>query len=111
LPPSHPLVKAQGFDPIFVNKSLTADAADVVKAGYNLRGKFPLPSSLFSDSQRMQSSNSGKFHLPVLLMGPEQPISKLSDQLKGINWDGTGVGFGVRGSPLQNLTVRLEGRI
>jgi hypothetical protein len=43
-------------------------------------------------------------------MGPEQPVSVLEDQLKGINWDGTGVGFGVRGSPLQNLTVRLEGK-
>lgn len=41
-------------------------------------------------------------------MGPEQPLSVLSDQLKGINWDATGVGYGVRGSSVQNLTVRLE---
>lgn len=56
LPPAHPLVKDQGFDPVFVNKSLTADAAEVVKAGYNLRGKShyltdntrgPLPSNIF----------------------------------------------------------------
>ena len=43
-------------------------------------------------------------------MGPEQPISKLGDQLRGINWDGMGVGYGVRGSPLENLTIRLEGK-
>lgn len=64
---------------------------------------------IISDFRSMRSSDSGIFNL-VVLMGPEQPISVLSDQLEGINWDGTGVGFGVRGSPLQNLTVRLEGK-
>ncbi len=43
-------------------------------------------------------------------MGPEQNMSVLADQMAGINWDGTGVGYGVRGSNLANLTVRLGGK-
>lgn len=42
-------------------------------------------------------------------MGPEQPLSVLSGQMDGINWDGTGVGYGVRGSRLENLTLRFTG--
>lgn len=38
LPPYHPLVTEQGFDPAVVNENLRRDAADIVKAGYNLRG-------------------------------------------------------------------------
>lgn len=45
-----------------------------------------------------------------MLMGPEQPISVLSEQMDGISWDATGVGFGVRGSNRTDLTLRLEGR-
>ena len=45
----------------------------------------------------------------VVLMGPEQPLSVLSGQMDGINWDGTGVGYGVRGSRLENLTLRFAG--
>nr|KAK5442249.1 hypothetical protein LTR18_006102 [Exophiala xenobiotica] len=80
LPPYHPLVTAQGFDSAAVDAALRGDAADIVKAGYNLR---------------------------VVLMGPEQPLSVLSGQMDGINWDGTGVGYGVRGSRLVNLTLRF----
>jgi hypothetical protein len=42
-------------------------------------------------------------------MGPEQDISVLENELKSIRWDGTGVGYGVRGSRRQDLTIRLEG--
>jgi hypothetical protein len=81
LPPSHPLVLAQGFDPALVNQLLRADAAQIAAAGYNVR---------------------------VALFGPEQPVSILSDRMKGIKWEGTGVGFGVRGSNRTDLTIHLE---
>lgn len=42
-------------------------------------------------------------------MGPEQSLSILSSQLEGVNWDGTGIGYGVRGSRREDLTIRLEG--
>ena len=42
-------------------------------------------------------------------MGPEQSISVLANQTKGVKWDGTGVGYGVRGSRREDLTIRLEG--
>lgn len=43
-------------------------------------------------------------------MGPEQNLSVLADQLSGTKWHGTGVGYGVRGSHLQNLTTRFTGK-
>lgn len=42
-------------------------------------------------------------------MGPEQNINNLSDQMNDIEWDGTGVGYGVRGSHLEDLTIRFTG--
>ncbi|KAJ9612643.1 hypothetical protein H2200_004240 [Cladophialophora chaetospira] len=80
LPPYHPLVAQQGFNSSAVDAGLRADAADIIKAGYNLR---------------------------VVLMGPEQDISVLVNQTNGIRWDGTGVGYGVRGSRREDLTIRL----
>jgi hypothetical protein len=41
LPPYHPLVTAQGFNATAVNAALRADAVDITKAGYNLRGESP----------------------------------------------------------------------
>jgi hypothetical protein len=46
----------------------------------------------------------------VVLMGPEESMNVLADQVYGINWDGTGVGYGVRGSHLENLTIRFGGK-
>lgn len=43
-------------------------------------------------------------------MGPEEPITVLENELRGISWDGTGVGYGVRGSSMPELTVRFEGK-
>ncbi|KAK0751352.1 hypothetical protein B0T18DRAFT_426006 [Schizothecium vesticola] len=89
LPPYHPLVKAQGADPAQVDAALRADAANIRKQGYNLR---------------------------VILLGPEKNITTLTSYL-GIPetadgtprpWDGTGVGFGVRGSAMAQLTVWFE---
>jgi hypothetical protein len=45
----------------------------------------------------------------VVLMGPEQNISVLQGQIDGVEWDTTGIGYGVRGSKRQDLTIRLEG--
>ncbi len=39
LPPYHPLVTSQGFDPAVVYAGLRADAAQIVASGYNLRGE------------------------------------------------------------------------
>ncbi|KAB5581024.1 hypothetical protein GE09DRAFT_1051482 [Coniochaeta sp. 2T2.1] len=75
------MVKAQGFDPAVVDTSLRTDAANIVKAGYNLR---------------------------VVLMGPEQNVSVLAAQIQGTTWDGTGIGYGVRGGRSHELTTRLE---
>jgi hypothetical protein len=47
----------------------------------------------------------------VVLMGAETPIERLEEQMQGVKWDGTGVGYGVRGARLQDLTIRLEGEL
>lgn len=39
LPPYHPLVIQQGFDPAVVDRALRADAAHILAAGYNLKGE------------------------------------------------------------------------
>ncbi|OCT54579.1 hypothetical protein CLCR_11449 [Cladophialophora carrionii] len=80
LPPYHPLVIQQGFNASAVDAGLRGDAADILKAGYNLR---------------------------VILMGPEQNISVLANQTTGVRWDGTGIGYGVRGSHREDLTIRF----
>lgn len=37
-------------------------------------------------------------------------MTVLENQMEGINWDGTGIGYGVRGSHLQNLTIQFGGK-
>ncbi|KAK0654933.1 hypothetical protein B0T16DRAFT_450679 [Cercophora newfieldiana] len=54
LPPSHPLIIQQGFDPALIDAALRQDAANIIKAGYNLR---------------------------VSLMGPEVGIETLGSRL------------------------------
>lgn len=44
-------------------------------------------------------------------MGPELNLSVLANQVAGTYWHGTGVGYGVRGSHLQNLTIRFAGNL
>ncbi|KAK5467342.1 hypothetical protein LTS15_000314 [Exophiala xenobiotica] len=112
LPPYHPLVTAQGFDPAAVDAALRGDAAEVVKAGYNLRGSLWTGHGFqlrFLDLAFLATVTDTHHNVAVVLMGPEQPLSVLSGQMDGINWDGTGVGYGVRGSSLENLTLRFAG--
>ena len=42
-------------------------------------------------------------------MGPEQNMSVLAHQMHGTRWDGTGIGYGVRGGTSEDLTIRLGG--
>ncbi|KAI9705289.1 MAG: hypothetical protein M1820_005288 [Bogoriella megaspora] len=84
LPPYHPLVIEQGFDPAKVDAGIREDSANIRKAGYNLR---------------------------TVLMGPEQSMSVLDGRLQGIAWGVNGIGFGVRGSNRDDLTVRLKDTI
>jgi hypothetical protein len=37
LPPNHPTVIAQGYNPVLVETALRADFANILKAGYNAR--------------------------------------------------------------------------
>lgn len=46
----------------------------------------------------------------MAVVGPEKDYTKiLKEQMAGIEWHGTGVGYGLRSSRLQNLTIQLEG--
>lgn len=46
----------------------------------------------------------------MAVVGPEQDYTTiLKEQMHGIKWHGTGVGYGLRSSRLQNLTIQLEG--
>jgi hypothetical protein len=42
-------------------------------------------------------------------MGPEKDVSVLGEQVRGTAWNGTGIGYGVRGSNRIDLTFRLQG--
>lgn len=103
LPPFHPLVVEQGFDPNVVNSALRRDAADIRAAGYNLRGSHPYCKLKFTPTLTYVLLNL------VVLAGPEKDRAIYAERLRGRRWQGTGVGYGVRGSRLPDLTVRLEG--
>lgn len=75
------MVKAQGWDQKMVDENLKADAKAIVAAGYNLK---------------------------TVLMGPDQNISVFSKFLDGTEWQGAGIGYGIRGTKIPDLTVRLE---
>ncbi|KAF7561262.1 hypothetical protein G7046_g2880 [Stylonectria norvegica] len=81
LPANHPIVIAQGADPAVVSEEMHKDINKTLAAGYNFR---------------------------VTLMGPEIGLDKLADRMPGHDWDGTHIGFGVRGSSFQNVTIRLQ---
>ncbi|QDS69671.1 hypothetical protein FKW77_009558 [Venturia effusa] len=80
-PPYHPTVRAEGFDSRMVDQALKADAKAILAAGYNLKTVF---------------------------MGPEKDISIFAKYLDGTQWHGAGVGYGIRGSRIPEVTVRLE---
>ncbi|KAK1959691.1 hypothetical protein LY78DRAFT_352823 [Colletotrichum sublineola] len=80
LPWNHPALKASGFTPQQVEAGIRSDMKAIVNAGYNIK---------------------------AVLVGPEDSLDNISSELKGVNWTGTGVGFGVRGSPSPVITRRL----
>ncbi|KAF9870883.1 hypothetical protein CkaCkLH20_11555 [Colletotrichum karsti] len=80
LPWNHPAVAASGFTPQQVEAGIRADMAAIVKAGYNIK---------------------------AVLLGPEDGLDFVSSELKGTNWRGVGVGFGIRGNPSPVITRRL----
>ncbi|KAF2791646.1 hypothetical protein K505DRAFT_363639 [Melanomma pulvis-pyrius CBS 109.77] len=82
LPPNHPTVIAQGYDPKAVDAGLKADGANVIKAGYNYM---------------------------LVLLGPEvdEPAT-LGKKLEGTMWSVAATGFGVRGSNTTELTYHME---
>ncbi|KAI5918515.1 hypothetical protein F4810DRAFT_570681 [Camillea tinctor] len=81
LPGTHNLVAAQGWDVEQVDRKIRKGHQDMINAGYNVR---------------------------TVLFGPEQNIDDLAREMDGINWGITGVGFGVRGSTLEELIVEFE---
>ncbi|KAJ0166135.1 hypothetical protein CTA2_8544 [Colletotrichum tanaceti] len=80
LPWNHPAVKASGFTPQQVEAGLRADMKAIVQAGYNIK---------------------------AVLVGPENGLEDIASELKGVEWTGTGVGFGVRANPSPVVTRRL----
>lgn len=82
LPPNHPTVIEQGWDPAFVANALKVDGEAVIAAGYN--------------------------YLSVLL-GPEvDEKATLGKKLEGTHWHIAVTGFGVRGSNSTDLTYHME---
>ncbi|KAK4220693.1 hypothetical protein QBC38DRAFT_505523 [Podospora fimiseda] len=81
IPPRHPLVTKEGFNPDMIDKALRADLDIITKAGYNVR---------------------------IVLFGPEEPITTLAENMKDLNWDGAGVGYGVRAANADEMTIRFE---
>lgn len=81
LPWDHPMVKGKFGDEIAnaVREGLKKMVVDMKDLGYDYKQFF---------------------------LGPEQGMTPLIDELKGKNWDGVLVGFGVRGNP--DLTVFFE---
>ncbi|KAH8121180.1 hypothetical protein ACSS6W_009926 [Trichoderma asperelloides] len=82
-PGYHPLVLAQGWDPVRVEIGIRNETANLVKAGYNVH---------------------------AVWAGVEVPISEIEDRMdqSGVNWDVTAVGFGIRGATLEPIVERFE---
>ncbi|WQF78562.1 hypothetical protein CDEST_03576 [Colletotrichum destructivum] len=80
LPWDHPAVKASGFTPQQVEAGIRSDMKAIVQAGYNIK---------------------------AVLVGPENPIEDIASELRGVEWTGTGVGYGVRGNPSPVITRRF----
>ncbi|KAF6804837.1 hypothetical protein CSOJ01_09931 [Colletotrichum sojae] len=77
LPWNHPAIARSGFTPQQVEAGIRADIANITRAGYNIK---------------------------AILLGPEDSLDFITQELKGVDWTGTGVGFGIRGSPSPNIT-------
>jgi hypothetical protein len=84
LPPNHPTVIEQGWNPTMVANALTTDGEAVIAAGYN--------------------------YLSVLF-GPEvDEEATLGAALKGTYWSVAVTGFGVRGANSSELTHHMESK-
>ncbi|KAM0237321.1 hypothetical protein ACHAPO_004668 [Fusarium lateritium] len=81
LPGRHKYVKEQGADPILTEKQIADHMREMREAGYNVRG---------------------------IWRGPEINGSQFAENVQGVDWHAAGVGFGIRGSNISELTGLLE---
>ncbi|KAF5012643.1 hypothetical protein FDECE_1274 [Fusarium decemcellulare] len=81
LPAYHPVSRASGIDPAELDAGLRNGTEAMIKAGYNVR---------------------------MVLAGPEQDISRLKSRMDGIDWQVTGIGYGVRASKTHEMIIRFE---
>ncbi|KAL4727071.1 hypothetical protein ACLX1H_005971 [Fusarium chlamydosporum] len=81
LPGQHKYVKDQGYDPDWTEKQIADHVREMREAGYNVRGVW---------------------------RGPEINGSELAEHVQGVNWHAAGVGFGVRGSNISEITGLFE---
>ncbi|KAI6770727.1 hypothetical protein HG531_009582 [Fusarium graminearum] len=81
LPGRHKYVKEQGGDPDVTEKNIEDYTREMREAGYNVRG---------------------------IWRGPEIEGSEFAENVKGVDWHAAGVGFGVRGSNMTDLTGLFE---
>ncbi|CAG9982758.1 unnamed protein product [Clonostachys byssicola] len=80
-PAYHQMVIDQGYNVTAVNISLRNEAANLVKAGFNVY---------------------------VLFQGPDQPVSNIADRMAGTHWGVDAVGWGQRGAGNSDVTYRFE---
>ncbi|KAI8176781.1 hypothetical protein K4K51_006147 [Colletotrichum sp. SAR 10_75] len=85
-PPYHPMVPAQGWDPIRVDIGLRNDIQNMINAGYNVH---------------------------FFWAGTETPVSVVGERLKqkGVDFDLVGIGWGVRGATIEPVVDRFENLI
>uniref|UniRef100_A0A8H7K7U3 Uncharacterized protein n=1 Tax=Bionectria ochroleuca TaxID=29856 RepID=A0A8H7K7U3_BIOOC len=80
-PAHHQMVIDQGYNVTAVDISLRNEAANLVKAGFNVY---------------------------VLFQGPDQPVSNIADRMAGTQWGIDAVGWGQRGAGNAEVTYRFE---
>ncbi|OBS27892.1 hypothetical protein FPOA_01834 [Fusarium poae] len=81
LPGRHKYVKEQGADPVLTEKQIEDHMREMREAGYNVRG---------------------------IWRGPEINGSEFAENVQGVDWHAAGVGFGIRGSNISELTGLFE---
>jgi hypothetical protein len=85
-----------------VNRSMHADFDNIVQAGYNIRGRS------FLTHQGLAFYLN--YFVLAVFFGPETDIKTFGEEFRDINWSGLGVGFGVRGSRREDLTIQFESK-
>lgn len=76
------MVIDQGYPPEEADGAIRNSTAEMVAAGYNVA---------------------------MVLSGPEMDISLLANEMKGVDWHVTGIGFGMRGANNTEAVGRFEG--